>query len=192
MSARIISLADCRRHATELRAERETHDFTIIFSQARKLAFQKDETPQDAFAVLNWNQLNDWFKHQLTEETFKQKLFSRDVIMSIGFVSEMLTSFARNEFPTMCITDHLEDYATHGNPQCMLKAANVAFLIFAFWPETRPNRPLKYRKYAQECGPRLYASYGIESRKMIGCYMSSAFESLGNIAREVARTPLAS
>jgi hypothetical protein len=185
MTAHIISLADFRRHAADLRTVPEGSDFTTLFSQARELAFLQKHHSEKDISVMDWSELHIWFQSKLADQVFKKKLFSESVIVSICFVAELLVLFAKNECPPVTISGHLDNYITHGNPQYMLDAANSAFLIFVFWPETRTLRPLKYRKYAHEYGPSLYANYGMESRKLLGYRMAEAFEPLGTIAREV-------
>ena len=183
MSAKIISLQDVKREHNEKRLP-ENQDFHTLFARAHELRSKDFDDVSDKNEIAQQKNLKDWFQRELADEVFHQKLFSTNVLVSIWFVSDLLASFAHNEIHEIGIVEHIAEYASNGKPECILKAANSAFLLFVFWPETRANRSVRYRKLARAHGPALYAQYASAMHKDFGYYMAEAFVPLGDIARQ--------
>lgn len=183
MSEKIISLQDVKRERDEKRLH-ENQDFHTLFAMARELRSKDSDDVSDESEITQQKNLKDWFQRELADEVFRQKLFSTNVLVSIWFVSDLLASFAHNEIHKIGIAEHVAEYASNGKPECILKAANSAFLLFVFWPETRVNRSVQYRKLACTHGPALYAQYASEMHKDFGYCMAEAFVPLGDIARQ--------
>lgn len=184
MSAILYSLAEARALQAEAAQTGSKNDFNTLFTQAQILRLAGEEFLPEHIAQMNWAHLRDWFQKQIADEVFRKKLFNRSVLISICYVSELLTGYAKSTTAEISITAHLSKYSANGNPAHILNAANAAFILFVFWPEMRLGRALKYRKFAREYGPALYAHYASEKRKDFGYYMAEAFEPLGDIARE--------
>jgi hypothetical protein len=180
--ATIISLQEVRREREESKLP-EDQDFHTLFTKAQKLRFENPESPHDKIEVVPEEKLKDWFQHEIAAEVFEQKLFSRSVLVSIWFVSNLLTTFAKNEVGEIGITEHMSAYASDGNPEHILKAANSAFLLFVIYPEVRTGRSVHYRKLGLDNGPSLYTQYAREVRKDMGYYMAEAFKPLGEATR---------
>lgn len=164
--------------------EGDSLNFQDMFTRARELRFKCFAQGQGDILVLDWNGVKDFFQREIAKEVFQQKLFSRSVLMSIWFVSDLLTSFVKGDIPEVGIEKHMRSYSEKGDPNCLLRAANSAFLYFVFWPETRLRRSVQYQKLGSECGPSLYAQYGSVARKPCGFEMAIAFGPIGEIVRK--------
>ena len=180
---KVISLEEARELRVK-RLEKDDQDFQVLFTKARELRFENFKREEEDITVLDWNGVRDFFQSELSREVFRQKLFSRNILMSIWFVSDLLTSYMKGDLLEIGVANHLSSYADKGDSKHLLMAANSAFLFFVFWPETRHHRSLQYQKHGAEYGPSLYSQYGSVSRKAFGFHMANAFEPIGEIARE--------
>jgi hypothetical protein len=159
-------------------------EFDTLFRKARELRDIGQELVAGEIAIMTWGGMRDWLQKEIADEVFRRHLFQRCTLLSIGFVSDLLVSYARDDRDRIGIAEHLGKYSTDENPDDVLDAANIAFLMFALWPEQRTRRSVRYRALALDYGPSLYATYAGLARKDFGYCMAEAFEPLGDIARE--------
>jgi len=181
-TARILSFDAFRRERSA--NPRVNQEFDALFRNARELRDIGQELVAGEIAVLTLGGMRDWFQREIAAEVFRRHLFERCALLSIGFVSELLASFARDCRAHVDIAEHLGEYATDENPHEVLEAANIAFIMYAFWPERRARRSVAYRNLALAYGPSLYTAYAGLARKDFGYCMAEAFLPLGEIARE--------
>lgn len=182
----VVSLA-VARDSKKRNLESKGLEFQDLFNQARKLRLADITQEQDGLVVLDWGQARDFMQKEIADEVFAQKLFTRYMLMSIWYVSDLLITYAKGDFPEVGIDTHMRSYTENGNPHCLLQAANSAFLYFVFWPETRRRRSVQYRSLGSECGPSLFAAYGGAANKPIGFQMAQAFIPIGEIVRKRLR-----
>jgi len=183
---KLVSLTEARnRKITSI--DNDDLAFQKLFSMAQQLRSSNLMQEQSGITVLDLKGAKDFFHVEIAEDVFQQKLFSRSILMSIWFVSDLLTSFMEGDIQEVGIVRHVRRYNEDGDPNCLLKAANSAFLYFVFWPETRRRSQLEYRKYGLERGPSLYAQYGSVTSKPFGFYMAKAFQPIGEIVRKRIR-----
>jgi hypothetical protein len=180
--ARILSLDEFRKRKTD--GPSTYQEFDVLFRNARELRGVGQELVSGEIAIMTWGGMRDWFQREIAAEVFRRHLFQRCALLSIGFVSDLLASFARDCREHVDIAEHLGEYTTGENPNEVLEAANIAFLMFTLWPERRARRSVHYRQLALGYGPSLYATYAGLARKDFGYCMAEAFEPLGDIARE--------
>lgn len=187
MSATIISLKEVLKEQERTVCE---NDFDHLFTRARILRMHANEETEGGLLLVNMHRLKAWFQREIADEVFRKKLFSRSILSSVWFVSDLLTTFVTVPKDDLsCVTDHLNAYEEDSNPEHLLAGANTAFLLFVFYPEYRPRRPVHYRKFASEIGPSLYANYAHATGHHFGIHMADAFQPLGDIARaRFART----
>ncbi len=180
--AQVLSLDEFRRKKS---ANQEVNqEFDVLFRRARDLRHVGQALVSGKIAVMTWAGMHDWLQREIAEEVFRRHLFGRCVLTSISYVSDVLSSFARDGHDRTGIADHLEEYSTDENPNEVLDAANTAFIMFTLWPERRARRSVHYRKLALDYGPSLYATYAGLAHKNFGYCMAEAFEPLGEIARD--------
>jgi len=183
---KIVSFAEAHNRMIR-RFENDGLDFQDLFNKARLLRFKDFKQERGDITILDWKGLKDFFQAEIAEEVFRQELFSRDILMSIWFVSDLLTSFVKGDISEVGIERHVCSYTEKGNPEYLLMAVNSAFLYFVFWPETRLRRSVHYQKLGSECGPSLYSQYGSVAKKPFGFQMAKAFVPIGEIARRQFR-----
>lgn len=170
-----------RKKAKELPEEVE---FDTLFRKASALRMEAPDLLSEKIAVVNFKELSNWFRKEMADEVFRQRLFDRCILLSIGFVSDLLAAGARGSREHASPSGYLEAYALSGSPKDLLAAANEEFLIFSLWPERRTRRSAEYRTLALDRGPALYVSYAGITRHEFGYCMAQAFEPLGGIARD--------
>ncbi|MBP9751471.1 MAG: hypothetical protein KBD19_01245 [Candidatus Moranbacteria bacterium] len=180
--ARILSLDEFRKRKTSGPSIHQ--EFDVLFRNARELRGVGQDLAPEEIAIMTWSGMQSWFRREIADEVFRRHMFGRCVLLSISFVSDLLTSFANDCGDRTGIVEHLDEYAGEGNPEDILDAANTAFLMFAFWPEKQTRRSVRYRQLALAFGPSLYAMHAGRARRDFGYCMAEAFEPLGNIARE--------
>lgn len=178
----IVSLDEFRRRKVVDPSLDQTFD--VLFENARELRNIGPSVIPGEIASMTWGGMQDWFRREIADEVFRRRLFRRCVILSIGFASDLLVSFARDCRDRIGIAEHLGEYAGEGKPSTILNAANTAFLMFVFWPEKRTRRSVRYRQLALDFGPSLYAMHAGRTRRDFGYCMAEAFKPLGEIARE--------
>jgi hypothetical protein len=183
MSAIVISFAKARECADKQKSG-EKLSFDNLFNSASELRLDTPERKHGDISILNWAGLNDAFRKEIAEDVFSKKLFDRSVLISITFVSGLLTSYAKGEIPNIGITEYISKYEDEKDPKHLLKAANSAFIFFALMPESRPRSSLKYQTFGKQFGPSLYEQYGEVTKTNFGVQMAEAFEPLGEIVRE--------
>ncbi|NCN11701.1 hypothetical protein GW937_00080 [Candidatus Kaiserbacteria bacterium] len=182
MSAKIISFAQAVKDHQQAVCD---GDFQQLFVQAQELRSRVIEETENGLTVVGVHTIQAWFQKEIADEVFRKKLFSRNILSSVWYVSDLLATFAvATNQGTLCITDHVDAYVEDSNPEHLLKGANSAFLLFVFHPEHRLRRPVPYRKFAAEIGPSLYTSYAQSTGRTFGISMADAFAPLGVIARE--------
>ncbi len=158
--------------------------FNALFAQAREFRNIGPEMIPQEIAVMTPGGMKDWFQREIADEVFRRRLFQHCVLLSIGFVSSVLASFASDCRDRSGVVEYLERFDGDEKPDTLLAAANTAFIMFVLWPEKRTRRSVQYRKFALDFGPSLYAMYAGHTRRDFGYHMARAFEPLGDIARE--------
>jgi len=182
MSAKIISFAQGVKGRQEAIGD---GDFGRLFTQAHQLRMRVAEETGNGLTGVGLHNIQAWFQKEITNEVFRKKLFSRNILSSVWFVSDLLATFATvpNQ-GNLSVIEHVEAYMEDSNPEHLLAGANSAFLLFVFYPEYQLHRPVPYRKFAAEIGPSLYANYAQSTGHDFALSMAEAFQSLGTIARE--------
>lgn len=182
MSAKIISFAQAVKERQEAAGDGE---FGRLFMQANNLRMRVTEETENGLTVVGLHNIQAWFQKEIADEVFRKKLFSRSVLSSVWFVSNLLATFATAQNRgVLSVIEHLNAYEQDSNPEHLLTGANSAFLLFVFYPEYRLHRPVPYRKFALEIGPSLYTNYAHSTGRNFGLSMAGAFQPLGAIARD--------
>lgn len=182
MDARIISLDEYRRR--KMLDEAVDQDFSVLFEHAQELRHIGHTLVPGTIAILTQGGISSWFQRELADEVFRRRLFERSILLSICYTAEVLTSFVRECGESLHASEHMNRFTKHGDSQDVLRAANAAFVMFVLGPDVRVRRSVKYRRFALDYGPSLYAMYAGLTRHSFGYTMAEAFEPLGTIARE--------
>jgi hypothetical protein len=182
VSAKIISFAQAVKERQEAVGD---GDFGRLFTQAYQLRMRVTEEAENGLAVIGLHNIQARFQREIADEVFRKKLFSRSILSSVRFVSDLLATFATvpNQ-GNLGVTEHVDAYMEDSNPKHLLAGANSAFLLFVFYPEYRMHRPVPYRKFAAQIGPSLYTNYAQSTGHNFGLSMADAFVPLGTIARD--------
>ncbi len=182
MSAKIISFTQAVKERQEAVVD---GDFGRLFTQAHQLRTRVIEETENGLTVIGLHNIQAWFQKEIADEVFRKKLFSRSVLSSVWFVSDLLATFATvpNQ-GSLGVTEHVDAYMEDSNPEHLLAGANSAFLLFVFYPEYRLRRPVPYRQFAAQIGPSLYTNYAQSTGRNFGLSMAGAFKPLGIIARD--------
>lgn len=180
--AKVLSLDEFRRKkAADPSVDQP---FNMLFEQAREFRDVGQQMIPEEIAVMTLGGMRDWFQREIADEVFRRRLLQGHILRSIGFVSDLLTSFASDCRGGTSIIDHLERVDGDEKSSDILDAANTAFIMFVLWPEKRTRRSIQYRQFALDFGPSLYVMYAGHTRRDFGYHMARAFQPLGDIARE--------
>lgn len=140
------------------------------------------------------NALQTWFQSTIADALYERGLLMEEsVVLASVYVAELLASRRGKRYRAIAHTDPalalrlqniIGDVTKDEVPIRMLLLAEQAFFMFCFLPETRPFRPLEYRKYALRFGRAAYGTHAALTDKPLGKHMESAFEPLGEIVRQ--------
>lgn len=166
------------QEAMAKRDSSEAGDINQLLKRATLILKEETGSVQEKLGVVGKGKLKKIFEKKITEEIFKARLISGDVLLCGIYVSNLLDEFATHRTASWWAID----YVVSDDPAVLKKGGDTCFIICGVFPE-RGNVRLMDISYYQKIGAGFYYRFYNLTNKEIGYHMSQRFETMAQVVQ---------